>query len=112
MPKVLNCQIGKFPLANLTSVAERQGHNSQNDGHDIPSTSFQRRDPNAEGNFVVMTSINRSQSYPAVIAHCKSRKDFENWTLVRLGNPRPKVAWKLQSRDIGKDKMVILIIRH
>ena len=50
MPKVVTCGKGKFPLANLTSGAKGQGHNSQNDIHDISSTSFPRRDPNAEGN--------------------------------------------------------------
>ena len=38
MPKVLTCRKGKFPLANWTSVAKGQGHNSQNDRHYISST--------------------------------------------------------------------------
>ena len=91
MPKVLTCRKGKFPLANWTSVAKGQGHNSHNDGHDIPSTSSQRKDPNAERNSAVIAPINRPQTYPAVLPPCKSRKELANWTWVRLGNPRPKI---------------------
>ena len=63
MPKVLTCGKEKFPLANWTSVTNRQGHNSQIDGHDTVSTSFPRRDPNAKKNLMVMVSINKSQTY-------------------------------------------------
>ena len=91
MPKVLTCGKGKFPLANWTSVAKEQGHNSQNDGHDIPSTSFTRRDPNVERNSTVMAPINRSQTYPTVLPPCKSRKELANGTWERLGNQRPKI---------------------
>ena len=66
MPKVLTCRKGKFPLANWTSVAKGEGHNGQNDGHDISSTSFPIRDPNTERKSTVMTPINRSQTYPAI----------------------------------------------
>ena len=91
MPKVLTCRKGKFPLENWTSVAKGQGHNSQNDRHDVASISFPRRDPNAERNSAVMAPINRSQTYPAVLPPCKSRKELGNWTWVRLRNTRPKI---------------------
>ena len=39
----------------------------------------------------VMAPIIRSQTYPAVLSLCKSRKELANWTWVRLGNPRPKI---------------------
>ena len=111
MPKVLTCRKGKFPLANWTSVAKGQGHKSQNDGQDISSTSFPRRDPNEERSSAVMAPINRSQTYPAVLPPCKSRKELANWTWVRLGNPRPKlIIWK--NKDISKDKTKIPTIRH
>ena len=78
MLKLLTCRKGKFPLANWTSVAKGQGHNSQNNGQDIPSYSFQRRDPQAERNSIVMAPINSSQTYPAVLPPCKSRKESAN----------------------------------
>ena len=74
MPKVVTCRKGKCPLANWTSVAKRQGNNSGNDGHDISSTSIPRRDTHAERNSTEMAPINRSQTYPAVLPPCKSRK--------------------------------------
>ena len=57
----------KISLENWTSVTKEEEHISQNDGHDIPSASFQRRDPNAERNSTVMAPINRSQTYPEVL---------------------------------------------
>ena len=57
------CGKGKFPLVNWTSVAKGQGHNSQNDGHEISST-------NAERNSAVMAPINRLQTYPAELPPC------------------------------------------
>ena len=71
-------------------MAKRQGHNSWNDRHHIASTSFPRRDHDAGRNSTVMAPINRSQTYPARLIPCKSRKELANWTWVRLGNPRPK----------------------
>ena len=38
-----------------------------------------------------MASINKSQAYSPILPPHKSRKELENWTLVRLGNPKPKI---------------------
>ena len=54
-------------------------------------TPFPRRDPDAERYCVVMAPINRSQTYPAILPPCKSRKKLANWNWVRLGNPKPKI---------------------
>ena len=83
MPKVLTCGKGKFPLANWTNVAKGQGHSSQHDGHDISNTTSPRQDPHAERNSMVMAPINRTQTYPAVLPPCKSRKELANGTWVR-----------------------------
>ena len=40
---------------------------------------------------MAMVPINRSQTYPAILPTCKSRKELANWNWVRLGNPRPKI---------------------
>ena len=90
-PKVFTCGKGKFPLENWTSVSKGQGHNSQNDGHDISNTSFQIRDPNAERSSAVMAPINKSKTYPAILSSCKFRKKLANWTWVRLRNLTPKI---------------------
>ena len=60
-----------------------------------------------------MAPINRSQTYPELLPSCKFRKKLANWTLVRLGNPRPKIiTYKQQNKDVGKDILKILTIRH
>ena len=88
MAKVLTCRKGKLLLANWTGVAKGQGHNSQNDEQDISSTSFPRKDPHAERNSAVISPVNRSQTYTAVLLLCNSIKELANWTWVRLGNPK------------------------
>ena len=72
-------------------MAEGKGNNSQNYGHVRTNALFLRRDLDAERNSRTRAPINRSQTYPAILPLCTSRKELANWNWVRLGNPMPKI---------------------
>ena len=67
-----------------------KGHGNNN-GHDMSDAPPSINNQDTERNPSVMAPIKRQQMCPAAPPPCKSRKELDNWTWVRLGNPRAKI---------------------
>ena len=65
---------------------------------------FPKGDSDAERDSVMMTSINRSQTYPLMLPPCKPRKGLANRTWIDLGNPRPKFRTFREAADYWQEQ--------
>ena len=113
LPKALSFGRGRgnFPVTNWTSVAKGRGCRFISK-YDAPQAPPVHQEPTVERNLAIVAPTNRVQTYEWNRTPSKSRKDLANWSWVRLGNTRARLAKnnnnnRMENKDSGRDPMTI-----